>query len=147
MATLVNGRFWSYTNIEIALTRDGAAREVIAEISAIDYPQAVERERVWGTGKYPLGTTIPRSPVGEGAMEMYAQRYRELIANMGDGYAEVDLSIQVKMRDGQGPLFVDTLQALINGDEHSHAQGAGPLVVSVPLFYTQIKINGVSILA
>ena len=80
-------------------------------------------------------------------MEMYAQRYRELIAQMGDGYGEIDLAILVKMRDGQGPLFVDELQALINGDESSLAQGASPLLVSIPLFYTQIKLNGVSILA
>lgn len=147
MTIQINGRFWSYANLEISIARDGVAREIIAEIPSIDYPQALERERVWGTGAYPIGSTSPRSPIGEGSMEMYAQRWREFIAQIGDGYGNVDLNILVKMREGQGPLFVDDLTCLINGDESSHAQGASALLTSVPLFFTQIKINGVSILA
>lgn len=146
MTIQINGRFWSYANLEISIARDGVAREIIAEIPSIDYPQTIERERVWGTGTYPIGTTSPRSPIGEGTMEMYAQRWREFIAQIGDGYGNIDLNILVKMREGQGPLFVDDLTCLINGDESSHTQGASALLTSVPLFYTQIKINGVSIL-
>ncbi len=146
MATQINGKFWSYANLEISIARDGNAREIIAEIPTINYPQALERERVWGTGQYPLGSTSPRSPIGEGNIEMYAERYRQFIAAIGDGYGNIDLNILVKMREGQGQLFTDDLTCLINGDENSHSQGASALMVSIPMFYTQIKLNGVSIL-
>lgn len=142
MATRVNGRFWSYVNVEIALIVDEKPREVIAEIPDISYSHNAPREHVYGSGSHPLGQTTPRYEPQDGSVSFYAQRYRELIASLGDDYASFTLKFTVKMRDGTGPLFVDELEGFIAGDSHGPGQGSGALVAEVPIMWTLIKING-----
>lgn len=142
MATRINGVFWDYSDIELSFVAGDRAREIVAEIPEINYAHAITRNHVYGTGKYPLDTTSGRYEPSDGSIVFYAQRYRELLSGLGDAYAHVKFKVQVKMRNGDGPLFVDELEGYIAGDDNAHAQGGDALVTTVPIMWTLIKING-----
>lgn len=113
----INGNTHNHASAEVSFKG-----RVYLGVTTINYNDEVERELVYGTGSEPIGVTKGGyKPNGD--LELLKTEWKRLMADLGDGYGEKEISVVISYREASGTI-VDTLKTcLINKVDDSTQQG------------------------
>lgn len=121
----------------------------ITGYKAINYADAIEREKVMGAGRTPIGMTRGVYSAEQGSMTMYLKQHRILIARLaakaraGDGWGDVPFDIQVRYGI-PGDTHIDIVEgAYLAGNPEGGEQGSSALEREVKFDFLAIKRDGV----
>jgi hypothetical protein len=125
---LVNGVYYSYSNIELHI---GTAGELqIAGVKTINYKDNLGRVKVRGTAMQPLGLTQGRYEAN-GDIELYLDAFTLLISTLGPGWRQQP--VQAVVTYGPNPLLsipfvTDAIPGFYFGEvDASQSEGEEPL--------------------
>lgn len=137
---LINGNRHDWASIQLEL----AGLKKTAGMRALNYKHTLEYEHVMAGGSQPVGDTLGTYSA-EAGFEMLLVDYQHLIQTLGNGYGAVHFNVLVKYAKKKGdPILVDELRGCrIKGEDRSHSQGNGALVVKVDLGVQLLIVNGV----
>lgn len=132
-SSLINGRRYSYSSIEISMLTGGFAGKVI-DIDELNYAEELDFAFRRGTSKLPLGSTAGTWEPQECSMSMGKSTFTQWITNIAalNGYwLGVNLLMTINYNDEGEPLTTDVITARISGHENGHAYGPDALHVLV----------------
>lgn len=123
---LINGVYYSYSNIELQL--NGLT---FAGVKAINYKDNLGRVKVRGTAMQPLGLTNGRYEAN-GDIEMYLDAFQLLIQTMGPGWRTIPIFAIVTYGLNLGmtpPIVTDEIPGFLIGEvDASQSEGEEALV-------------------
>jgi hypothetical protein len=140
---LINGRRFSFVNIETTIiTPDGVA-EIFIDYDAIEYSEELEIAFVQGTSIAPIGWTDGTYVPGDATLGLGKSSFQKLIKKIGDGWLGANLNLVVKYANtGEDPI-TDELITRIVGTSFSGSYGADALRETLKCKPIKIKRNGI----
>lgn len=141
---LINGRRFSFSSIEIALSAPGGSPELFVDVDDISYSEALEFEFKRGASQQPLGWTAGQYTPGDCTIQMGKGTFNEgIVQGIGPGWMGVNLALLIAYAEvGEVPI-VDSMVARIKNVEDAGSAGPAALVTVVTLQPFMIIRNGV----
>jgi hypothetical protein len=137
----INGNRFDFASIEAVV---GA--RTFTGIVEISYSHPVERSKVYGTQRVPIGRTGGRVSF-EASITMLKEDVQELLTALGPGYGNIPFVIVINYAEAGQPVITDKLIGCkINDVQDSHTEGTEALRCTMPLDVMGIMRNGKSIL-
>lgn len=144
-ATRINGRYYSFTSIEMSLIKPDGKSEIFIEISDLNYSDVLNIELMKGSARRAYGVTAGEYEPGDVSFSLAKSVFQKgLVEAIGDGWLGANLQVVAKYNDVGEPLTVDTVQCIITGAEDAHSSGSTGLVVKVSCKGLDISRNGVN---
>lgn len=141
-APLINGRRYSFSSIEVAMTVLGGSSELFLDISEINYSEVLNVSMVNGTSRNPIGWTSGMYEPQQGSIVIGKSSFQEMIQKIGPGWLGVNLVIAISYQDIGEILTVDTLACRLVGVEDSHSYGPDALTTTLTILPFYITRNG-----
>lgn len=143
--TLINGRRYSYSSLELAVVKPDGASELFVDVSAISYGRVLTVEFVRGAARNPVGFTAGDYEPPDGSLTMGKSTFTTgIVEGVGAGWLGTQIKIVAKYNDVGEPLTTDEIDAVIIGAQEDHAAGPAPLNVVIALKVIQIRTNGIA---
>lgn len=141
---LINGRRFSFSSIEFAISTPATAAEIFVDIDDVSYSESLEIAFKRGASQQPLGWTAGAYTPGEATLQMGKGTFNEgIVMGIGPGWLGVNIALAVAYAEvGEVPC-VDTMVARIIGAEDKGSAGPEPLVTIVRLQPFIILRNGI----
>jgi len=115
---LINGVYYSYSNIELVIGPLVAPILTIVGVKAINYKDNLGRTKVRGTAMQPLGLTQGRYEAN-GDIEMYLDAFSLLTTTVGPGWRQTPLTAIVNYGPNIGlaiPIVTDEIPGFYIGE-------------------------------
>lgn len=144
MAATVNDIEYSWADIRVKVR----GKELIA-FKSIKYGDKVTREKVYGARRHAIARTRGKVEVDDCSITMYESAVRELLAELGDGWADtiVDEIVCQYGNEGQA-THTDVLESvLFEGLDGGGEEGSSAIEREVPFSCMKIKRDGKYIVA
>ena len=139
---LINGLKRDWSSVEIDL--NGTIHVGVKEIT---WTESLEPAEVRGTRAQVLALTRGEHSA-EGALIMYEEDARELLADLGTGYGEATFDITVNFSSPGTTTATTKLRGCrITSKEGGGSQGSDPLEMSFDLMILQIEEEGLTMVA
>jgi hypothetical protein len=144
MAIVVNDIEYSWADIRAKIR----GRELVG-YKAIKYGDKVTREKVYGARRHAIARTRGKVEVDPGSLTLYESEVRELLAELGDGWADVPVDELIVQYGGDGlPTHTDVLEnVLFEGLDGGGEEGSSALEREVPFSCMKIKRDGMYIVS
>ena len=144
MAASINDIEYSWADIRVKIR----GREIIG-YKAIKYGDKVAREKVFGARRHAISRTRGKVEVDDCTMTMYESEVRELLDELGDGWADVSVdSIVVQYGNEGQTTHTDVLEdVLFEGLDGGGEEGSSAFEREVPFSCMRIKRDGKYIVA
>jgi len=144
-STLINGRRYSFSSIEISVIKPDGASELFIDVSALSYGRALTIEFVRGAARNPIGVTAGDYEPPDASMTMGKSTFtQKIVEGLGSGWLGSTIRIVAKYSDVGEPLTVDEIDAVIMGAQEDHSSGAAALNTVVALKVLNIQTNGIA---
>jgi hypothetical protein len=144
-STLINGRRYSFSSVEIALVKPDGAAELFIDVSALSYGRALTIEFVRGAARNPLGYTAGDYEPPDASMTLGKSTFTAgIVEGIGAGWLGSVIRVVAKYADVGEPLTVDEIDAVIMSAQEDHAAGPAPLNVVVGLKVLRTTTNGIA---
>lgn len=139
----INGNEFSWSSLTArfaGVQLDGA--------KAIKYSDKIEgREAVYGASRKPRGRTRGQYKVGDCTLTMYLSDFAALIAELGDGWGEVEGELIINFEEGDD-IHEHVLERVkLGGADHSNEEGTDAATVEIPLSVMDIRRDGLYLMA
>ena len=134
----INGNEFSWTSLSARF-----AGGLLTGAKALKYSDEIEgRDANYGTSPIPQGRTRGRYKVGDCSLTMYLSDFKNLIADIGDGWGEVEGELVVQFQEG-GDFHEHVLERVrLGGADHSNEEGTDAAEVEVKLSVLRIRRDG-----
>lgn len=143
-STLINGRRYSFSSVELSLVKPDGSAELFIDISELSYGRALTIEFVRGAARNPLGVTAGDYEPPDASMTMGKSTFTTgIVEGIGEGWLGSTVKIVAKYADVGEPLTVDEIDAIIMSAQEDHSTGAASLNVVVALKVLLVQTNGV----
>lgn len=147
-ATRINGRYYSFSSVEMSLVTPDGKSEIFIEIGDLNYSDVLNIELMKGAARRAYGVTSGEYEPGDVSFSMAKSVFQTgLVEAIGDGWLGSNLQIIAKYNDVGEPLTVDEVMCIITGAEDAHSSGPTGLVVKVSCKGLDILRNGVKPIA
>lgn len=135
---LVNGVAHSYADAGFKLNDRS-----FQGIKSFNISESMERGKARGTGQRKLAMTMGDHDA-ELSVEMYEADWKELLADLGDGYMNKAISAFACFSDGDGGNIhkIEALGCKLKKIDDAHSQGTEPLTVKLDFDVMQVKRDG-----
>jgi hypothetical protein len=142
----VNGNRYSWASIEIQI-----AGTPYRGVKGVDYKDAIERIKQWGTGRRPLGRTAGKYDP-DGSLEVFKEEAvyirSALAALSGAGWGEAAFQIVISYDEKNiGNVTDKLLNCMVIDVSDSHSQSADGITEKWTLSVIDITRNGLSMLS
>lgn len=142
-APLINGRRFSYTSTEIAITTIGKPFTIYNDIIEASYSERLAMELVHGTSRSPIGWTAGTYEPGEASLTIGKSSFQDLIQSIGIGWLGINIQATLIFSEiGEKPC-TDTLIGRIIGAEDTMSYGPAPLATKLTIGLFSIARNGI----
>lgn len=121
---------------------------ILTGAKAIKYSDEIEgRDPVYGASPIPQGRTRGRYKVGDCSLTMYLSDFKALIAELGDGWGEVEGELIVQFQEGSD-FHEDVLERVrLGGADHSNEDGTDAAEVEIKMSVQRIRRDGLYLMA
>lgn len=112
-------------------------------VKAFNCSESIERGKLRGTGQRKLAVTLGDLDA-DLSVEMYEADWKELLADLGDGYMNRVIAGFASFSDGDGSNVhtIEVLGCRLKKIDDSHQQGTEPLTVKLDFDVMQVKRDG-----
>lgn len=109
----------------------------------IDYSEKLSREQVHGAGAYPLGMTPSKVENEEGKITLLLRDFYQMIADFGDGWADVRFDITVQYGLSGSPVHTDVIEGCrLTGAPGGASESTTAIEREVSFMFMAIKRDG-----
>lgn len=133
----VNGREFSFPSVTVRVNG-----EELFDFKGIKYSEKISRGKLYSNQRKPRARTRGKSEF-EGSITFYKSGFAELIARLGPGWADEELTIVVQHAEGDDIVTDTLLRVLLNGGDGSAEEGEDPLEVECELDIMDIEWGGI----
>lgn len=120
----------------------------IVGIKSISYSDAIEREKVYGAGRLPLGMTPGKYTTEQGSMTVFERQFREILLAFGNDWGNTTFETEVRYAATGLPTQVDIVEGCLwAGAPGGGEEGAAPLERELKFDYLRVKRNGLYLVA
>jgi hypothetical protein len=138
----VNGQRVAHSSLEL-----GLEGERIIGIKNLSYKNNIEKPKIWGTSREPIGRTGGKNDP-DGEIEFYGEEFwnqllPRITRNGLVGYTELAFTLKLRYSEKLGTTVgVVLLGTCFLGPDVSHSEGADAITCKVPLSIMRIILNG-----
>lgn len=143
MAATINDVEYSWADLRLKVN----GKEIIA-FKGIKYGDKVTREKVYGARRNAIARTRGKVEVDDCSVTMYESAVRALLAELGDGWADIPVEIVVQYGNPGVATHTDVLEScLFEGLDGGGEEGNSAFEREVPFSCMRIKRDGIYIVA
>jgi len=134
---LIDGHKHDFSSVEVQVSTDEGAPEIITAVSELTYNQALAPGVVRGTKSQPLAFTQGKLEPGEGTLTLPLEDAQELRVALGNGYMTKQFKIVANYSATGSETITDELIGCRITDEETTGSGDSedPILVTYSLMY------------
>jgi hypothetical protein len=145
MASVVNGRRFSFSSSETHVLRPDGSDVLFIAIDAISYSDKLNMSFVMGANRAPVGVTSGVYEPDDCTLSLAKSDFQTgIVEAIGNGWMGKKVKIQISYADEGEPLCTDEIIGFLTGSADDHSAGPDHLKVSVTVKAILIQRNGVT---
>jgi hypothetical protein len=139
---LIRGKRHGFASLKAIFNLDGGTK-IEMFVKSVNYGRTRSRGYVRGNHPDPIAKTVGENEY-KANVEMPLAEYRLLVAQLGQGYGDVDFDLFVSYgENGFETVTDEILGCNLDDDDASNSQGPDPLMRKIELNPMKIKMGGV----